>query len=400
MSLTLLLDLDDTLLRNNFEIFLPYYLEAFSQIVSPIIEPDIFAEALMESTRLMINNRLPDCTLKEVFESSFYPRLNVVKERFEIVAERFYLEEYPKLRIHTQHIPGAAELVQTAHDKGFSISISTNPLFPKVAIEERLNWANLSQNNFQYDLISSFESFHFAKPDPSYYAELLAQLGWPHGPVLVVGDDLESDILAANQLGLKTYWVNPDEVEIKDLPESATAYGSLSELMDWIETTPLEQMMPDYSSIESILATLRSTPAALDTISRNFDYSLWTRHPREGEWGLVEIVCHLRDVDEELNQSRLIKIMEKDNPFIPGIDTDQWADDRKYYQQDGEMALQQFTATRMILVEILESLEREDWEKPARHAIFGPTNLKELLSISASHDRIHLNQVKQIIESF
>jgi HAD superfamily hydrolase (TIGR01549 family) len=398
LSLTLLLDLDDTLLKNNFEEFLPYYLEAFSKKVSPIIEPNSFVNALMESTRAMLTNRKPDCTLMEVFESSFYPKMNISKDNFQNIAESFYLEEFPKLQIHTKSIPEAIELVQTAQAKGFSISISTNPLFPMVAIEERLKWANLSQNDYQYELVSSFESFHFAKPDPTYFAELLARLGWPQGSILVVGDDIESDIYAANQLGLKTFLVNSDDEQNNSLLESATSHGSLTDLVEWIERTPLEQLLPDYSSCESILATLRSTPAALDTISRNLHNSNSLRNPREGEWGLTENFCHLRDVDIKVNRPRIIQILEKNNPFLPGVDTDKWADDSKYEEQDGGVALDEFIAARINLVKILETMDKEDWERPARHAIFGPTNLKELLSITASHDRAHMKQVNQIFQ--
>ena len=255
------MDLDDTLLKNNFDEFLPYYLEAFSKSVSSITEPKSFVRALLESTRAMLNNRQPDCTLMEVFESSFYPIMNVSKDNFHNIAERFYIEEFPKLQVYTNPIPEAMEFVQTAHDKGYSISISTNPLFPMAAIEERLKWANLSPDDYQYEIVSSFEAFHFAKPDPAYFAEFLAQLGWPQEPILVVGDDIESDISAAKQLGLKTFWVDHDGTKNDDLIVSATSQGSLADLVDWIGQTTVDQLAPDYSSIGSILATLRSTPA-------------------------------------------------------------------------------------------------------------------------------------------
>jgi hypothetical protein len=35
--------------------------------------------------------------------------------------------------------------------------------------------------------------------------------------------------------------------------------------------------------------------------------------------------------------------------------------------------------------------------RTARHAIFGPTHLKELVGINAGHDRLHLQQVKKTI---
>lgn len=82
MTINLLLDLDDTLLKNNFDEFLPHYLEAFSQTVAPIVEPGRFVKELLNSTMDMFDNRQPDCTLLEVFEASFFPPLGINERNF------------------------------------------------------------------------------------------------------------------------------------------------------------------------------------------------------------------------------------------------------------------------------------------------------------------------------
>jgi hypothetical protein len=91
-------------------------------------------------------------------------------------------------------------------------------------------------------------------------------------------------------------------------------------------------------------------------------------------------------------------VMESDNPFIPGQDTDPWAEERRYRQQDGKQAYHQFLAARLNILHILESLEPEGWQKPVRHAIFGPTRLSELVNIITAHDRLHLQQVYRLFE--
>jgi len=45
------------------------------------------------------------------------------------------------------------------------------------------------------------------------------------------------------------------------------------------------------------------------------------------------------------------------------------------------------------LVELLANLSPGDWKRTARHSIFGPTHLQELVSFIASHDRSHIQQV-------
>jgi hypothetical protein len=101
-------------------------------------------------------------------------------------------------------------------------------------------------------------------------------------------------------------------------------------------------------------------------------------------------------VEAEVNIFRIQKLLKSWNPFLPGEDTDRWADERNYYAQDGLQALRHFIKTRMELLGLLEGLEDEDWRRPARHAIFGPTRLDELVNIIAAHDRLHIQQVYRL----
>ncbi len=143
---------------------------------------------------------------------------------------------------------------------------------------------------------------------------------------------------------------------------------------------------------------MRSTPAGLDGFCRSLDNFDWATRPLPDEWSLTEVLCHLRDVDQEVNLPRLRKVLAEQNPFLPGEDTDRWAEVRKYCFQDGLQALHQFIATRGELVSLLEKLEAQDWQRPARHAIFGPTHLHELVSIIAAHDRVHMGQVRGLLQ--
>jgi len=137
---------------------------------------------------------------------------------------------------------------------------------------------------------------------------------------------------------------------------------------------------------------LCSTPAALATLCRQKTDNLGTQ-PAPNEWSPAEVFCHLRDVDAEVNLWRLKKVLTENNPFIPGQDTDPWADTRHYVRQDGLQALEDFTKARKQVLQLLENLPREAWDRPGRHAIFGPTSLLELVNIIAGHDILHVQQV-------
>ena len=69
MSLTLLLDLDDTLLDTNLEAFMPAYFQAFSQHLAQHSAPSTLLRALIEGVNLMNESEDPTRTLEEIFDA-------------------------------------------------------------------------------------------------------------------------------------------------------------------------------------------------------------------------------------------------------------------------------------------------------------------------------------------
>jgi HAD superfamily hydrolase (TIGR01549 family) len=309
----------------------------------------------------------------------------------------FFASIYPTLKHLTGKRPQAIDVVQQAFKRGYRVAIATNPLFPLTAIEQRLEWADLSPGEYPFAYIPGIENIHFAKPNPAYLAELLARMGWPDRPAIMVGDDLENDIHCAQALGLPSYLVMDTTVH-QDGSQKSISSGSLDGLLNWIDSTGPEELKPDYSSPSALLAVLRSTPAALNSFSQGIEPSNWNLRPLPDEWSPTEIFCHLRDVENEVNMPRLTKVIGEKNPFITGQDTDPWAEERHYIEQNGALALNEFVSSRLQVLDLLSNLENEDWQRPARHAIFGPTTLQELVSIMAGHDRLHVRQLHAIID--
>jgi FMN phosphatase YigB (HAD superfamily) len=399
VNLTLLLDLDDTLFNNDINIFLPEYLRIFSEEVSGIVEPEKFVKELLTATGKMIQNQQPDCTLKDVFNSAFFPALGLDPDNFQEAADRFYVEVFPKLESLTSKRKAAKKFVESAIECGYSLAISTNPLFPMSAIQERLSWAGLSPDIYHYDLVASYETFHFTKPDPAFFAEVMARLGWPEGRVLVVGDDIERDIEAARKLGIHTFWITQDGATLPFEPGLLTAGGTLDDVLPWLKETTSADLLPDYTSPAAVVAILKSTPAVLDSLCRVLPFKNWTHKIQPDEWSITEIICHLRDVDVEVNIPRIRAVLDEQYPFLPGMDTDPWANERQYICQNGYEALYHFISVRKKLLALISSMQAEDWERTARHAILGRTKMAELVNIIASHDRIHIKQFHQVFKS-
>ena len=80
MPPTLLLDLDDTLLNNDINHFLPGYLRALAKYLAGQVSPEKMGPQLLASTQKMLQNQDPALTLEDVFDADFYPALGVTKD--------------------------------------------------------------------------------------------------------------------------------------------------------------------------------------------------------------------------------------------------------------------------------------------------------------------------------
>jgi FMN phosphatase YigB (HAD superfamily) len=383
MTLTLLFDLDDTLLDTHMEDFIPAYFKALAGHLASRINPERMLKELMVGTRFMLMNESPDVTLRETFNRHFYPALGIDEKEFEAEIDRFYDEVFPTLGRLTHPRPIAVELIEWAFAQGHRIVIATNPLFPLKAIHHRMRWAGLPPEKYPFALVTSFEHMHFTKSFPAYYAEILARLNWPEGPVVMIGDDEEFDVQAGRGAGLTVF--------------SLKEHGGLDQLRPWLEQSTLEMFKPDFKLPSAQIASLQSTPAALDTFTRELNASAWTKPPAPDAWCATEIVCHLRDADREINLPRVEMILKNDNPFIAGQNPDVWAAERKYIQQDGPAALKEFMIARAELIAVLKSLPPDALQRPARHAIFGPTTLQELIGFMVTHDQLHIQQITKTL---
>ncbi len=416
MSLTLLLDLDDTLLDTHLEAFVPAYFQALSQHLAGHVPPNAMLRALINGMQLMNENENPTRTLQEVFEAYFYPNLGVPKEELLEVVEEFYDDVFPTLADHTRIKPEAAAFIAWALSRGFRIAIATDPLMPRKATYHRVRWAGLDPD--QLELISTFDHFHFSKTHPAYYAEVLGRLGWPDGPVLMVGNDVRRDLAPAHRLGLGTYLIDgesasspgpspalaPGDLLSKSSVDAAqdkfvAGHGQLADLRPWLESIDLSTLEPSFKSREAILGIMASTPAVLRSFSSALTTEQWRHEPSRDDWALNEIVCHLRDTEREVHHLQLDMLLERRDAFIPRPDTSVWASEREYLNENGPAALAEFAAARLENLNKLRNLEDEIWARKARHAIFGPTDFTEIIGFVADHDRMHIQQAWKTLQS-
>lgn len=389
MIKALLFDLDDTLLSNELNQFIGAYFKRLLAHLPAARPAETVFNALLAGTQAMRRNTDPRETLYAVFERQFSALTGWPPAEWWPMFQDFYAGDFNALQAHTQPVAGARQLVQWAVDNGYAVAVATSPLFPHTAIAARLQWAGVA--DLPWARITSLDNSRFAKPNPHYYAELLAHLGLRPEEALMIGNDLNEDILPTAALGVPAFWVTAPGTPA---PAGAApvGVGALADFAAWARER-LADYAPPPPPPESLPWQLTGTLAAILSVTAELTPAQWTARPADTAWSPAEIICHLRDVSAEVNLPRIQAALTQDNPFLPGVDSDSWAEARGYAAQSGPMALADFTANRQKVLDTLAGLTAADWQRPARHAIFGPTTLAELVSFMADHDRLHLKQL-------
>lgn len=102
-------------------------------------------------------------------------------------------------------LDGARSLLERLRRHNFRMSIITNGL--KEVQRPRLAKAALDQ---YFDVIVVSDEIGHSKPDEAFFEYTFQQLGRPDKErMLVIGDNLNSDIRGGQNFGLKTCWFNP-----------------------------------------------------------------------------------------------------------------------------------------------------------------------------------------------
>lgn len=202
---TILFDLDGTLLPMDEKIFEKLYFLSLHDACKSEIERDELISLIWKSTKEMVLNT-EHITNEEVFFTAF--RKDVGEERFkrlEPLFTEYYKAGFDATKQGTSVSPAMIEAVSILKEKGYSIRIATNPMFPRIAIEKRVEWTGIDRSDI--DSITFFEESHYCKPQIQYYQEILERYHLDPTTCMMVGNNALEDMIAS-KLGMTTYLVD------------------------------------------------------------------------------------------------------------------------------------------------------------------------------------------------
>ncbi len=230
---TILFDLDGTLLPMDQHQFMQAYMQAFSTKCTTLgLDCEKTLSALGAGLTAMIGN---DGTMTN--ERRFWDVFLSVAElpSADLIDNfmAFYSQEFKELQSVAFPTPLSRYIVEHVRSKGFRTVLATTPVFPRQVTLERMSWVSLDQTCFE--LITTYEHFSYAKPHLGYYQQILSLLKVDPETCLMVGNDVEED-LVAQDLGMQTYLVTDWLINSKNKDISNYQQGSLQDFSTYVQS--------------------------------------------------------------------------------------------------------------------------------------------------------------------
>lgn len=233
MLKTLLFDLDGTLLPVDTDRFVNHYLKMLAEKIATFTEPKHFICHLLKATDVMIHHQNPNKTNQEVFWETFSPMIPCKSETLTRVLNEFYELDFPKLSFILEESGSSVsyDILRCAFEKGYEVVIATNPIFPKVAVFDRLRW--IGAHDFSFRLVTTYEIMRYSKPYKDYYLEILGMINRKPSECMMIGNDMDEDMVAG-ELGMGTFLVTDHLINRNNLDISVYQKGTLGHLKTYI----------------------------------------------------------------------------------------------------------------------------------------------------------------------
>ena len=229
---TVLFDLDGTLLPMDQEEFVNTYMGLLARKLAPHgYDPRHLVAAVWAGTHAMTEND-GSRTNEEVFWSDFCHIFGDQARKDLPLFEEFYAAEFGQARTACGFVPEAARVVALLKERGITMALATNPLFPRIATRQRIRWAGLEWEDFA--AVTTYENSCFCKPNPDYYRELLKKLGKKPESCLMVGNDVAEDMLPARAVGMEVFLLEDCLINKKGADTELFPRGGFGELKEFL----------------------------------------------------------------------------------------------------------------------------------------------------------------------
>jgi hypothetical protein len=157
--------------------------------------------------------------------------------------------------------------------------------------------------------------------------------------------------------------------------------------------------MEEYAKqpMEQRMARLERTAGELAAAIKGQSAAALAKRPDAKSWAGVEVICHLRDVEEAFG-GRFQMFLAMDDAKLLPVDVDRWAVDRQYARCDAGEAIDAFRRRRAENVQTFRALKPEEWKRGGTHPQRGRMTFEDFVTLLCWHDDNHLDQLGRAID--
>lgn len=231
---TILFDLDGTLLSIDMKDFERIYYKSLSESFKDLISPEEFMKILYQAVITMVKNT-EHRTNEEVFMEAMKEHVQGDFEKYAEIFKTYYESGFSILKDAVRDTKVMQDATAILKDKGYEMVIATNPLFPKSAIDQRIEWSGVNRDHFSY--VTYFETNHYCKPNVQYYQEILEEIGKESSECMMVGNDALEDLIAG-RLGIKTYLITDHLLNRNNVEIVADHIGTYHDFLEFAHKMP------------------------------------------------------------------------------------------------------------------------------------------------------------------
>lgn len=161
-------------------------------------------------------------------------------------------------------------------------------------------------------------------------------------------------------------------------------------------------MVADVSELDlnTLAALLEAQGRALGLELRALPPELCRWRPGEQEWSANETLGHLIEAERRGFNGRIRRILADDRPQLPGWNQVEVAASRRDLEREPAALLAEFEALRADSVALVRGLSRDQLDRGGEHAQVGRVTVRDLLHEWQHHDRNHLKQIYNIVQSY
>lgn len=232
-------DLDGTLLPMELEQFMGAYFSTLAEYMAHVgLDPQTGKAALGAGVKAMMASD-GTATNHDVFWNTFKAAMGSgqIPGDLEALMSAYYETTFGTIGKDVKPNPASAHAVRTLTEKGYRLVCATMPMFPRRAVEWRLEWAQVDPQSFE--LITTYENSRSTKPRTAYYQGILDATGLQAHDVLMVGNNTLEDGAAA-KIGCDVFLITDFLLEGDGgLDVSATPHGTMAEFAALCEGFPV-----------------------------------------------------------------------------------------------------------------------------------------------------------------